>query len=92
MKELLKDDKLSFIYKNMGCNIARYISISPNMEIRYLNIDRINDTNNRNNNLRELILELIHNANSKAVNIRSFSKEFMKGHKLIYGKKEEDIE
>lgn len=92
MKKLLKDDKLSFMYKNMGCNIARYISISPNMEIRYLNIDRINDTNNCNNNLRELILELIHNANSKAVNIRSFSKEIMKGHKLIYGKKEEDIE
>ena len=40
MTEFLKDDKLAFMYEKMGCNIARYISISPNMEIRYINIDK----------------------------------------------------
>lgn len=89
MNELLKDDKLLFMYKNMGCNIARFVSVAPSMEIRYVNIngdDEIKD------DLRGIILNLINNSGLKSVNIRSFSVDKMKGNELIYGKRIEDID
>mgnify|MGYP000848669554 FL=1 len=89
MTELLKDDKLSFMYEKTRCNIARYISIAPNMEIRYINID-INYK--YKGDLKECIIDLIKHSNSKSVNIRSFSIEAMKGHNLVYGKKITDID
>ena len=36
MVELLKDDKLSFMHDHTGSNIARYISIAPDMSVRYI--------------------------------------------------------
>lgn len=89
MTELLKDDKLSFMYKKMGCNIARYISISPNKEIRYINIDKDYEYKG---DLKECIIYLIEHSNSKSVNIRSFSIDSMKGNSLIYGKNINDID
>lgn len=89
MVELLKDDKLSFMHDHMGCNIARYISISPDMSIRYINIDK---DYVYKGDLKECILDLIKVSNSKSVNIRSFSIESMKGHSLVYGKQANEID
>ena len=89
MIELLKDDKLSFMHEHMGCNIARYISISPDMSIRYINIDT---DYVYKGDLKECILDLIEASNSKSVNIRSFSIESMKGHSLVYGKQANEID
>ena len=82
MVDLLKDDKLSFMHEHMGCNIARYISISPDMSLRYINIDT---DYVYKGDLKDCILYLIEASNSKSVNIRSFSIESMKGHSLVYG-------
>lgn len=89
MTELLKDDKLLFMYKKMGCNIARYISVAPNMDIRYVSI---NENYEYPDDLRECILNLINCSGLKSVNIRSFSIDIMKGNDLVYGKKAEDID
>ena len=88
MVNLLKDDKLSFMYEHMECNIARYISIAPDMSIRYINIDKDYVCKS---DLKECILDLIGVSNSKSVNIRSFSLESMKGHSLVYGKQANEI-
>ena len=87
--ELLKDDKLSFMYKKIGCNIARYISIAPDMKIRYIYTDKEYEYKG---DLRECIIDLIQHSSLKSVNIRSFSIEAMKGNELIYGKKVDDID
>ena len=89
MTELLKDDKLAFMIEKLGCNIAKFISIMPNMKIKHIYIDR-NYT--YNGDLKKCILDLIKSSNSKSINIRSFSLTSMKGHSLIYGKKEDDID
>lgn len=89
MSELLKDDKLLFMYKTMGCNIARYISVAPNKEIRNVCIDENYECKD---NLRDCILDLINSSSSKSVNIRSFSINKMKGNALVYGKKAENID
>lgn len=89
MIELLKDDKLSFMYEKMGCNIARYISVAPSKEIRYINIDMEYEYKD---NLKNCIIDLIKYSNSKAINIRSFSIKAMKGNNLVYGKNADDID
>lgn len=89
MVELLKDDKLAFMYEKMDCNIARYVSIAPDMSIRYVNIDA---DYVYKGNLKNCILDLIESSNSKSVNIRSFSLELMKGHSLVYGKQDYEID
>ena len=89
MVELLKDDKLAFMYEKMDCNIARYVSIAPDMSIRYVNIDA---DYVYKGNLKNCILDLIESSNSKSVNIRSFSLESMKGHSLVYGKQDYEID
>lgn len=89
MIELLKDDKLSFMYEKMGCNIARYISVAPSKEIRYINIDMEYE---HKDNLKNCIIDLIKYSNSKAINIRSFSIKAMKGNNLVYGKNADDID
>jgi hypothetical protein len=89
MVELLKDDKLSFMHEHMGCNIARYISTDPDMNIRYIKIDK---DYVYKGDLKECILDLIEVSNSKSVNIRSFSLESMKGHSLVYGKRVNEID
>lgn len=88
MVELLKDDKLAFMYEKMDCNIARYVSIAPDMSIRYVNIDA---DYVYKGNLKNCILDLIESSNSKSVNIRSFSIVSMKGHSLVYGKQADEI-
>lgn len=88
MTELLKDDKLLFMYKKMGCNIARYISVAPNMGVRHVSI---NENYEYKDDLRECILNLINYSSLKSINIRSFSIDTMKGNDLVYGKKAEDI-
>lgn len=85
---MLKDEKLNYMMKN-GSNIARFISVNPEMEIRFVNIDR---DYKRKENLKDCITDLINISNSKSVNIRSFAKDSMKGHRFVYGKKIEDIE
>lgn len=85
---MLKDEKLNYMMKS-GSNIARFISVNPNMEIRFVNID---GNYERKETLKECIVDLINISNSKSVNIRSFAKDSMKGHRFVYGKKIEDIE
>lgn len=89
MVDLLKDDKLAFMYKKMDCNIARYVSIAPDMSVRYVNIDA---DYVYKGNLKNCILDLIEASKSKSVNIRSFSIESMKGHSLVYGKQANEID
>lgn len=89
MVDLLKDDKLAFMYKKMDCNIARYVSVAPDMSVRYVNIDA---DYVYKGNLKNCILDLIEASNSKSVNIRSFSIESMKGHSLVYGKQANEID
>lgn len=89
MVDLLKDDKLAFMYKKMDCNIARYVSVAPDMSVRYVNIDT---DYVYKGNLKNCILDLIEASNSKSVNIRSFSIESMKGHSLVYGKQANEID
>lgn len=89
MVDLLKDDKLAFMYKKMDCNIARYVSVAPDMSVRYVNIDA---DYVYKGNLKNCILDLIEASNSRSVNIRSFSIESMKGHSLVYGKQVNEID
>ena len=56
MTELLKDDKLAFMIEKLGCNIAKFISIMPNMKIKHIYIDR-NYT--YNGDLKKCILVLV---------------------------------
>jgi hypothetical protein len=79
---MLKDSKLSFIY-NIGNNIARFISISPENKIKNIYID--NDYV-ISSDIRSNIINLIKISQSKSVNIRSFSETSVKGNKFVYGK------
>lgn len=89
MTELLKDDKLALMIEKLGCNTAKFISITPNKRIKHIYIDK-NYT--YNGDLKKCILDLIKSSNSKSINIRSFSLTSMKGHSLVYGKKKDDID
>ena len=62
---MLKDEKLNYMMKN-GSNIARFISVNPDMEIRFVNID---GNYERKGTLKECIMDLINISNSKSVNI-----------------------
>jgi hypothetical protein len=88
----LKDEKLhELISRNLG-NIAQYISFKPNgnLEPNHFHIKGIE--NLPSGGIEESIKLLINYSASKTVNIRSFSTEEMKGNKLIYGKKIEEID
>lgn len=88
MTKMTKDDKLNKLY-NEKYNIARFISISPNMKIKYAHIT---ENYNHNNNIKQTITDLINHSNSKSVNIRSFSLDKEKGNPVIFNKKVEDID
>lgn len=91
-KTELKDYKLnSIIELNLG-NIAQFISFEPGETIkpRYIHINEFNKE--ETTSVKELIIKLINSSFSKAVNIRSFSIESMKGNELIYNKKIQDID
>ena len=89
MNKFLKDDELSFMYEKMRCNIARFISISPNMQVKHLYLC---DNYKYKGNIKRCILDLINLSDSKSINIRSFSSDCMKGNSLVYGKTSEDID
>lgn len=89
MSVFFKDDKLAHI-KNMQLgNIAQYISVEPNGNIKHI---QITNHNKKETDLKTLIIALIKSARSNAVNIRSFSPTVMKGNKLIYNKGLNDID
>ncbi|MGL5228176.1 MAG: hypothetical protein ACRC77_08310 [Bacteroidales bacterium] len=90
--QLLKDGKLDYIISNSLGNIAQYISLSPihNEDIRYVHINNFKESANLD--VKLLIKELINSSNSKAINIRSFKPELMKGNKLVYNKGIEDLD
>lgn len=87
---IMKDEKLNYIIENKLGNIAQYISIGPNNEIRFIHIN--NYEYDSKVELKALIIKLLNSATSKAINIRSYSTRAMKGNELIYGKRLEDID
>ena len=91
INDIMKDQKLSNIIENGYGNIAQFISLDPRVkEPRFIYINKSFDA--VNSDVKELIETLIDSAPSKAINIRSYSSEIMKGNKLIYNKKLEDME
>ena len=92
LNQIMKDEKLDNIIRNNLGNIAQYVSLSPiyNDSIRYVHIN--NYELKSNDDIKSLIKQLITSSNSKAINIRSFKPELMKGNKLIYNKKIEDLD
>lgn len=89
MSVFLKDDKLAYI-NDMGLgNIAQYISVEPNGQIKHV---QISNYIKKEEDLKELVIILLKSSRSGAVNIRSFSPSIMKGNKLVYNKKICDIE
>ncbi|MBZ2174074.1 hypothetical protein K8M07_02230 [Schnuerera sp. xch1] len=87
----MKDEKLNSIIEFGLGNIAQFISYAPGneREPRFIHINEYNDKEYLSE--RELIIKLINSAPSKAINIRSYSLETMKGNKLIYNKNINDI-
>ena len=88
----MKDEKLNFIIENNLGNIAQFISFDPivgNMP-RFVHINECQYKEEYSE--RELIEKLINSVPSKSVNIRSYSPDAMKGNKLIYNKKINDID
>lgn len=88
----LKDDKLNYIVENCLGNIAQFISFSPCVDKYPRHVHISNYTNSGKCNERELIEILISKSAYKAVNIRSYSPEVMKGNKFVYNKKIGDID
>lgn len=89
MSVFLKDDKLAEINDMRLGNIAQYISIAPNKKIKHI---KIRNYSKNEIDLKELVTILLKSSRSGAVNIRSFSPSIMKGNKLVYYKKINDIE
>lgn len=87
----MKDEKLnSIIELNLG-NIAQFISYGTEDKYkpRFVHINGYKDEGYLCD--REIIVKLINSSPSKAINIRSYSLDTMKGNKLIYGKSISDI-
>jgi hypothetical protein len=89
MSVFLKDDKLAHINAMGLGNIAQYISVEPNGQIKHI---QISNYVKKEDDLKELITILLKSSRSGAVNIRSFSPSIMKGNKLVYNKKICDID
>ena len=91
-KEQMKDEKLNLLITNEIANIAQYVSFEPNssLKTRFIHINNFKYDKDLTN--RDVIEKLILSAPSKAVNIRSFSKETMKGNRLIFNKGIDDID
>jgi hypothetical protein len=91
-KEQMKDEKLDFLITNEIANIAQFISFEPNSSLRprFVHINNFNNQEKLSN--RDIIEKLILSAPSKSVNIRSFSKETMKGNRLVFNKGIDDID
>lgn len=90
IRDIMKDQKLSNIMEKGYGNIAQFVSFNPeNKEPRFIYLRNYSDKNLKERQLIEILIDL---ARSKSINIRSYSPEIMKGNKLIYNKKLEDIE
>lgn len=90
MKNILKDEKLNNVVLKEYGNIAKFVSFGSEKELRYIYIDE--KRNIKDNSNKNLIIELIKASKSKAVNIRTYSPERMKGNKLIFDKNIKDID
>ena len=90
-KLLFKDDKLNYVIESNLGNIAQFISFSPYEKDmpRYVHVSKYSYSDACDE--KTLIEILIAASTYKAVNIRSFSPEVMKGNKFIYNKKIEKI-
>lgn len=89
MSIILKDDKLANIYEKKLGNIAQFFSVEPNNKVKHI---YIRDFHEKTDDLKKLVKALITSSRSGAVNIRSFSPIVMKGNKLVYNKKMDEIE
>ena len=91
-KEQMKDEKLDYLITNKFANIAQFVSFEPNsnLKTRFIHINNLDNSDALSN--RKVIEKLILSAPSKAVNIRSFSKNAMKGNKLVFNKGIDDID
>lgn len=89
---VMKDEKLNSIVEFNFGNIAQFVSfgITEKNKLRFMHINKYK--NKEGLEEKELIEKLIDSASSKAVNIRSYSLDAMKGNKLIFNKKHEDID
>lgn len=90
-KVIMKDDKLnSIIELNLG-NIAQFVSFGlDNNWPRFTHMNKYQLM--EESTPKELVEKLIDNAPSKSVNIRSYSQNTMKGNKLVFNKKLENID
>lgn len=90
-KLVLKDDKLNYVVESNLGNIAQYVSFSPfdNDIPRHVHVSKYSYSDTCD--IKTLIEILISTSKYKAVNIRSFSSEVMKGNKFVYNKKLEDM-
>ena len=91
INDVMKDEKLSNIIEKDYGNIAQFISFNPDTKRpRFVYIKNYYHSVSCRD--KELIEKLIDSAPSKSINIRSYSPEIMKGNKLIFNKKLEDID
>lgn len=88
---VLKDEKLHNLIANNICNIAQYISVSPEDFTKPAYV-HIRGVSGEMDDIREAVELLIKSSAYKAVNVRSFSPSKMKGNKLVYGKTIEDLD
>lgn len=91
LEDRMKDEKLNFLVDNNIANVAQFISFEPYLgdKPRYIHINGFNDASL---STKEIIEKLITSSTTKQVNIRNFSRDTMKGNKLIYGKQIGDID
>lgn len=91
-KIVLKDDKLNEIVEKKMGNIAQFISFEPISigKVKYVHINKYKHT--EESEVSSLIEKLIEASSYKAVNIRSFSKEILKGNRFVYNKRIEDMD
>jgi hypothetical protein len=82
----MKDDKLNYLISKGSFNIAQFVSVEPREELKPKYVHINNFRYESSIDLKSVIEKLILTAPSKAVNIRSFSPQVMKGNRLIYNK------
>lgn len=90
LKNILKDKKLNNIVQRNYGNIAKFVSFGLKKELRYIYIDK--NTSIEGMSDKDVVIKLINAAKSKAVNIRPYSYDRMKGNELIYNKNINDID
>ncbi len=92
LEEKMKDEKLDFLASNEISNVAQFISFDPSLGVNPKFVHINNFQHNANISTKELLEKLILSSSTSSVNIRSFSPNTMKGNKLIFEKKIDDID